>query len=103
LIKFKLHYFTSWKFRAYINEKANTEFGSILIIEPGGTKSIKWHISTLKEIKEIITLSSLELIEKIPVMEHGPQRSNADILNFKYFGIIRVPVFYYICRKSERL
>lgn len=84
-----------------IKENITTEFGSILWIEPGGSKFVKWHFSSFKEIKEMINLSSLKLIDKIPVMDHGPQKLNSDILKNSWFNLIKVPVYYYICTKCQ--
>lgn len=84
----------------YLQDNVNTEFGSVLWIEPGGTKYSEYHFSTAKEIKELLKKSSFRLIEKIPVMSQGPQRINADILEMRYFTSIKAPVFYYICKKS---
>jgi len=81
-------------------EIRDLEPGSIVWVEPGGTKAIKVHFSTPQDIKKMLEKSSLKLVEKIPVMHHGPQRINADILESKYFSFIKAPVFYCICGKK---
>lgn len=87
--------------RKNVKVRIRTETGSILIVEPGGSKYTVWHFSTIKEVEEMIKRSSLRLMEKIPVMDHGPQKINADILQNSCLNFIKAPVFYYICRKSE--
>lgn len=76
------------------------DFGSIMWVEPGGTQPIQVHFSTPYGIRKLLRTSSLKLIKKIPVMNHGPQRTDADVLEHKYFRLIQTPVFYYVCKKT---
>ena len=103
LVIFRLDSVLPSKMKKIIRENINTEFASILWVEPGGSNFVKWHFSTSKEIKEILKSSSLRLVEKVPVMDHGPQKIHADLLRNSRFNFLKAPVFYYICEKATSL